>query len=167
MQLRTGRFGKYFACTRYPDCKNARKLMRNGEAAPPKIDPVHMRELKCEKSDGYFVLRSGAAGIFLASSEYPRSRETRPPRVEDLARHKDEVDAKYRYLADAPAKDPKGNPTIVRFARKSREHYLGSIDKHGEPTGFAMFLIDGKWTEKEADAEDQKRGKRPVGGKRK
>ena len=35
MQLKSGRFGKYFGCTN-TNCKNTRKLLRNGEAAPPK-----------------------------------------------------------------------------------------------------------------------------------
>ncbi len=39
MQLKSGRFGKYFGCTN-TNCKNTRKLLRNGEAAPPKSDPV-------------------------------------------------------------------------------------------------------------------------------
>ena len=43
MQLKTGRFGKYFGCTS-EGCKNTRKLLRNGEPAPPKMDPV--RRLK-------------------------------------------------------------------------------------------------------------------------
>jgi hypothetical protein len=50
MQLKTGRFGKYFGCTN-ADCKNTRKLLRNGEPAPPKMDPVPMPELACEKVD--------------------------------------------------------------------------------------------------------------------
>ncbi len=165
MQLRTGRFGKYFACTKYPDCKNTRKLMRNGEAAPPKIDPIHMKDLKCTKSDGYFVLRSGAAGLFLASSAYPKSRETRPPQVADLAKHKDALDPKYHYLADAPQADSDGNPTIIRFSRKTKEHYLGSetvdkkiddeIKKRIEPTGWSSFLVNGTWVEK-AGEDDAK-----------
>jgi DNA topoisomerase-1 len=158
MQLRTGRFGKYFACTRYPDCKNARKLLRNGEAAPPKIAPVHMPELKCEKADAYFVLRDGAAGIFLASSAYPRSRETRPPKVEDLARHKAELDPKYHWIADGPQQDPKGNPTLVRFSRKTKQHYLAS-EKKGEATGWTAFFVDGKWIEKAPEPEEP-RGRR-------
>ena len=40
MQLKTGRFGKYFGCTGETKpgepCKNTRKLLRNGEAAPPR-----------------------------------------------------------------------------------------------------------------------------------
>ncbi len=31
MQLKTGRFGKFFGCTN-PTCKNTRKLLKNGEA---------------------------------------------------------------------------------------------------------------------------------------
>ena len=52
MQLKTGRFGKFFGCTN-EECKNTRKLLRNGEAAPPKMDPVPMPELQCEESRGY------------------------------------------------------------------------------------------------------------------
>ncbi|MBU2156209.1 MAG: type I DNA topoisomerase, partial [Gammaproteobacteria bacterium] len=48
MQLKTGRFGKFFGCTN-SECKNTRKLLKSGEAAPPKMDPVKMPELKCEK----------------------------------------------------------------------------------------------------------------------
>ncbi len=63
MHLKMGRFGKYMACTN-DECKNTRKILRNGEVAPPKEDPVPLPELPCEKSDAYFVLRDGAAGIF-------------------------------------------------------------------------------------------------------
>lgn len=70
------------ACTN-DECKNTRKILRNGEVAPPKEDPVPLPELPCEKSDAYFVLRDGAAGIFLAANTFPKSRETRAPLVEE------------------------------------------------------------------------------------
>jgi len=143
MQLKTGRFGKYFGCTN-EECKNTRKLLRNGEAAPPKADPVHMQELPCEKTEGYFILRDGAAGIFLASSAFPRSRETRAPKVSELIPHKDEIDPKYQYLCDAPLKDDKGNPTIVRFSRKSKEQYI-MTEEDGKATGWTGHYQDGKW----------------------
>ena len=41
MELKSGRFGKYFGCNN-EECKNTRKLLKNGEAAPPKEDPVHI-----------------------------------------------------------------------------------------------------------------------------
>ena len=64
MQLKTGRFGKYFGCTA-EGCKNTRKLLRNGEPAPPKADPIPMPDLRCEKVDDFYLLRDGASGLFL------------------------------------------------------------------------------------------------------
>ncbi len=151
MRLRVGRFGKYFACTRYPDCRNARKLLRSGQAAPPKATPIPMPELKCEKSDAYFVLRDGALGLFLAAHTFPRSRETKSPQVVDLQRHRAELDPKFHFIADAPAHDDAGHPTVVRFSRKTREHYLGSQSKEGEWTGWSAGFIDGKWVPKQSE----------------
>jgi DNA topoisomerase-1 len=144
MQLKTGRFGKYFGCTN-PECKNTRKLLRNGEVAPPKAEPVHMPELPCEKSDGYFVLRDGAAGIFLASSAFPRSRETRAPLVKELLPHRAELDPKYDYLCDAPEEDDKGRPSVIRFSRKNKEQYVMSEDKEGKASGWSAHYVDGEW----------------------
>ena len=147
MQLKTGRFGKYFSCTAYPDCKNTRKLLRSGEPAPPRADPVPMPELKCEQSDGYFVLRDGASGIFLASSNYPRSRETRAPLVEDLQRHEHELDPKFKFLLEAPATDTEGNKVAIKFSRKTRSYYVVAM-VNGKPSGWSASWIDGKWQER-------------------
>lgn len=144
MQLKTGRFGKYFGCTN-EECKNTRKLLRNGEAAPPKADPVHMKELPCEKSDGYFVLRDGAAGIFLASSAFPRSRETRAPMVKELLPHREELDPKHDYLCEAPVEDDKGKPTVIRFSRKNKEQYVMTEDKDGKATGWTAHYVGKVW----------------------
>jgi DNA topoisomerase-1 len=158
MQLRIGRFGKYFACTRYPDCKNTRKLLRNGQAAPPKAPPVPMPELKCAKSDAYFVLRDGALGVFLAAHTFPKSRETKAAQVADLKRHRSELDPKFLYLADAPESDPKGNPVIIRFSRKTREHFLASME--GENwSPWSAYWVDGKWVAKVAEPEESGKSK--------
>ncbi|MBI2601613.1 MAG: type I DNA topoisomerase [Deltaproteobacteria bacterium] len=148
MVLKSGRFGKYFACSNAPKCKNTRKILKNGEPAPPRSEPVPMPELKCEKSDGYFILRDGAGGVFLASSNFPRSKETKKPQVADLIRHKDELDPKYLYLTKAPTKDPQGNPAIIRFSRKSKQHYVMSEDDEGKPTGWIAMWRDDSWSEK-------------------
>ncbi len=143
MQLKTGRFGKYFGCTN-EECKNTRKLLRNGEVAPPKADPVHMNELSCEKSDGYFILRDGAAGIFLASSAFPKSRETRPPKVKELIPHSAELDPKHLYLCDAPLQDNKGRDTVIRFRRKTKEQYV-MTEEEGKATGWEANFVDSAW----------------------
>jgi DNA topoisomerase-1 len=143
MVLKNGRFGKYMGCTN-EECKNTRKILKNGEVAPPKEDPVHFPELPCENSDAYFVLRDGASGLFMAASNFPKSRETRAPLVSELVRFKERISEKFQYLATAPEKDPDGRPTVVRFSRKTKENYVRSeID--GKPSGWTAFYADGKW----------------------
>lgn len=143
MQLKTGRFGKFFGCTN-PTCKNTRKLLKNGEPAPPKMDAVKMPELRCEKVDDTYVLRDGASGLFLAASQFPKNRETRAPLVLELLPHRDEIDPKYHFLLDAPTKDPEGRPAVIRFSRKTKEQYVQS-EVEGKPTGWRAFYSNGAW----------------------
>ena len=144
MQLKNGRFGKYFDCTN-DNCKNTRKLLRNGEAAPPKADPIPMPELQCAKVDDHYVLRDGASGIFLAASQFPRHRETRAPLVSELLPYKDEIDKKYQFLLQAPVEDSEGRATVVRYSRKTKEQYVRS-EKDGKPTGWSAFYSNGSWS---------------------
>ena len=146
MQLRSGRFGKYFGCTS-ETCKNTRKLLRSGQPAPPKADPVPMPELRCERVDDHYVLRDGAAGIFLAASQFPKHRETRPPLVSELKAHGNELDPKLAYLLDAPEADAAGNPAAVRYSRKTREQYVAT-EKNGKATGWSAHCQNGVWTER-------------------
>ncbi|MAD54829.1 type I DNA topoisomerase [uncultured Idiomarina sp.] len=143
MQLKTGRFGKYFDCTN-DECKNTRKLLRNGEPAPPKEDPVPLPELPCEDSDAYFVLRDGASGIFLSANTFPKSRETRAVKVKELARFKDRLPDKFKYLAEAPQEDDEGNEAIVRFSRKNKEQYVVT-EVNKKQTGWKAHYKGGKW----------------------
>jgi DNA topoisomerase-1 len=155
MQLKNGRFGKYFGCTS-EDCKNTRKLLRSGQPAPPKMDPVPMPELECENVDDHFILRDGASGLFLAASKFPRNRETRAPLVEELLNHKDEIDPKYSFLMDAPAEDNKGNKTVVRFSRKTKEQYV-QTEINKKATGWKAFYKDGKWVVTEPPKKTKKK----------
>lgn len=153
MQLKTGRFGKYFGCTN-SECKNTRKLLRSGEAAPPKMDPVLMPELRCQKVDDVYVLRDGASGLFLAASQFPKNRETRAPLVSELLPHAHEIDSKYDFLMKAPVADPEGNPTVVRYSRKTKEQYVQS-EIEGKPSGWRAFYDGKSWV-----VEDARKGKR-------
>ena len=143
MQLKNGRFGKYFGCTN-EECKNTRKLLRNGEAAPPKMDPVPMPELQCLKVDDHYLLRDGASGLFLAASKFPRNREIRASLVAEIIPHKDEIDPKYSFLFDAPVADDDGVPTAIRYSRKTKEQYVQS-EVEGKATGWKAFYQNGSW----------------------
>lgn len=143
MQLKTGRFGKYFDCTN-SECGNTRKLLKNGQPAPPKMDAVSMPELKCLKVDDHYVLRDGASGLFLAASKFPKNRETRAPLVSELLPHKKDIDPKYDYLLRAPLRDEEGNPTIIRFSRKMQEQYV-MTEVEGKATGWTAHFEHGVW----------------------
>jgi len=155
MQLKSGRFGKYFGCTS-ETCKNTRKLLRSGEPAPPKADPVPMPELRCEKVDDYYLLRDGASGIFLAASQFPKNRETRAPLVAEIKSHANELDPKFSYLVDAPVSDPDGLPAVIRYSRKTKEQYVQS-EEDGKATGWKAFYRDGKWVQQAKRAPVKKK----------
>ena len=157
MQLKSGRFGKYFGCMS-ESCKNTRKLLRSGEPAPPKMDPVPMPELQCQKVEDTYVLRDGAAGLFLAASQFPKNRETRPPLIAELLPHKEEIDPKYSFLFDAPVADPDGLPSVVRYSRKTKEQYVMS-EVEGKATGWAAYYQGGKWVESVASAKSKAKAK--------
>ena len=158
MQLKTGRFGKYFGCTN-SECTNTRKLLRNGEVAPPKMDPVPMPELQCARVEDHYVLRDGASGIFLAASQFPKHRETRPPFVDELLPYQAEIDPKYHFLLDAPRTDDQGNRSQIRYSRKTAEQYVMS-ERDGKPSGWRAMFNDGQWVE-EGTAKKPKAKRKP------
>ncbi|ECC3298756.1 DNA topoisomerase I subunit omega, partial [Salmonella enterica subsp. enterica] len=144
MQLKTGRFGPYFACT---SCDNTRKVLKSGQPAPPRVDPIKMEHLRSAKHDDFFVLRDGAAGLFLAASKFPKVRETRAPKVAEIRSVADQLDPKYQFILQAPDVDPEGNPTLVKFSRKNQSQYIGSETAEGKQTKWSLVYQDGKWVE--------------------
>ena len=144
MQLKTGRFGKFFGCTN-SECKNTRKLLKNGQPAPPKMDPIPMPWLKCQKVEDTYVLRDGASGLFLAASGFPKNRETRAPLVSELLKVKDQLDPKYHFILSAPETDPEGRPAQVRFSRKAgAQCVMSEVD--GKATKWKATYDNGRWT---------------------
>lgn len=120
MYLKMGRFGKYMVCIN-EECKNIRKILRNGEVVLSKEDSVLLFELSCEKLDVYFVLRDGVVGVFLVVNIFSKSRETRALLVEEFYRFRDRLSEKLRYLVDALQQDSEGNKIMVRFSRKIKQ----------------------------------------------
>src|SRR5947199_10794821 len=71
MQLKRSRFGQFYACTGYPDCKNTKdpRLLKPDmptEAQPP-----------CENCGREMVLKSGRYGPFFSCSGYPDCKTIR------------------------------------------------------------------------------------------
>ncbi len=71
MIIKTGRFGKYLACTNYPECKTTKSL--NAEEAKQQ-EAVEEANEKCEKCGEPMILRRGRFGPFLGCSAYPKCK---------------------------------------------------------------------------------------------
>ena len=146
MQLKSGRFGKYYACDN-SSCGHTRKVLANGQPAPLRIKALPLPELKCSTADDYFVLREGAAGLFLSASSYPKIKENRKPLVQELRAVQKQLDEKFPWLATSPDCDPDNNPFAIRFDKKNQQYYLNS-EKDGKPTEWYAHYEDNGWQQK-------------------
>lgn len=144
MSLRQGRFGRYYHCE---SCKINRGVDKEGNVLPPKKPAIELPELKCKAKGAYFVLRETAdGGLFLGANKYPRVKEIRSIKVEEMVQVKEKLPQEYHYLTLAPMVDSEGNPTIVRFDKKNKERYVGSMDTNtGKPTRIRYTYTDGQW----------------------
>jgi DNA topoisomerase-1 len=82
--------------------------------------------------------------------------------VSEIVAVRDQLDPKYRFLADAPTKDNQGRPTIVRFARKTKQQYVTS-EADRKTTGWRADFRDGKWVETIPAPKPKKRKAAKVG----
>ena len=71
MVIKTGRFGKFLACSNYPECKNTKST--NPEEAKQQ-QAVEATNEKCEKCGEPMILRRGRFGPFLGCSGYPKCK---------------------------------------------------------------------------------------------
>ncbi|WP_428388391.1 type I DNA topoisomerase [Mucisphaera sp.] len=63
---RFGKNGRFLSCSRYPDCKYAAPIDREGNPQEPE-----MTDILCPEDDKPMIRRTGRFGPFLASSNYP------------------------------------------------------------------------------------------------
>ena len=154
MQLKTGRFGKYFGCLN-DNCGATRALQKNGEPKPITMEPIELKDLKCLKCEDHYLLRDSMKGLFLAASQYPKNRETRAPKVSEIKNLQNEISEACRFLPDkdkhiyllvAPEMDKDGNPYVIRYNRTEDTHYLAS-EKDGKKTKWTATYSDGIWSE--------------------
>ena len=154
MQLKTGRFGKYFGCLN-DNCGTTRALQRNGEPKPITMEPIELPDLKCIKCEDHYLLRDSMKGLFLAASQYPKNRETRAPKVHEIKNLEEQLISacrflpnkdKHLYLLNAPEKDKDGNQYVIRYNRTDDIHYVAS-EKDGKKTKWTATYSNGEWTQ--------------------
>ncbi len=72
MVLKKGRYGDFFACSGYPDCKNTRRIVRvRGETKVHSDKPI---DETCPQCGANLVIKHGRFGEFTACSRYPECR---------------------------------------------------------------------------------------------
>ncbi len=75
MVAKTGRFGRFLACTGYPECKSTKPL----DAALGKTTPeMELTDVVCEKCGSKMQVKHGRFGPFLGCSNYPDCKNIKP-----------------------------------------------------------------------------------------
>ena len=77
MVKKWGRHGAYLACGNYPACKTTRNIVETENGPAPEVLPEAAGEI-CSTCGKPMVVRKGRFGTFLACSDYPACKTTRP-----------------------------------------------------------------------------------------
>ncbi len=73
MALKKGRFGSFYGCTGYPECKNIRKIAKEAGEVKTVAPPVEIDE-KCPTCGKNLAIRQGRFGEFISCSDYPKCK---------------------------------------------------------------------------------------------
>lgn len=78
MVIKMGRFGKFMACSGFPDCKNTKQLNSKGE-----VEPEEKIDEKCPECGRGLVKKHGRYGAFIGCSGYPDCKyiKKEPPKI--------------------------------------------------------------------------------------
>lgn len=77
MVIKWGRNGKFLACSGYPECKNTKEFVQ-ADTGKIRIVEAEKTEESCPECGRPMVIKKGRYGRFLACSDYPRCKTTKP-----------------------------------------------------------------------------------------
>ena len=98
MVIRTGRFGKFIACSTYPKCDFVINLDKEGNKLPPKEPPRKTDEQCPDCKKGMLLIRKSRRGEeFYGCEKYPKCRYTRPMELH-MECPKDDCDGELEHL---------------------------------------------------------------------
>ena len=99
MVVKRGRFGKFIACSNFPECKN---ILKEEKKEPEKTGE------KCEKcGDGEMVIRYGRFGKFIACSNYPTCKNTKKILKEEQPAGEQSAEGAPTKTEEGPGPEPK------------------------------------------------------------
>jgi len=133
MVVKTGRYGKFLACSNFPACRNIKKM--NGGANGSATDDPQLKELRkkyqglaCDKCGADMVVKNGKFGYFLACSAYPKCKNIK------------NLDAKGGTAKDIPCPACGEGKIVKKFSRRGAfyacDNYPNCKNAYwAEPTG--------------------------------
>ncbi len=79
MIIKWGRHGHFLACPGYPECKSTKEFKKDDNGTIQIVQPqAEVTNEVCEKCNSPMVLKRGRFGTFLACSQYPECKTTKP-----------------------------------------------------------------------------------------
>ncbi|MBC8415595.1 MAG: topoisomerase DNA-binding C4 zinc finger domain-containing protein, partial [Candidatus Cloacimonetes bacterium] len=77
MIIKWGKNGQFLACSNFPECKNIKSFSRSDDGQIKIVEPKKLEE-KCPKCGSALILKDGRYGKFVACSNYPKCKFTKP-----------------------------------------------------------------------------------------
>jgi len=147
--IRNGRYGAFFACTRYPDCDWRSSISpKQQEQEPEKIDEP------CPKCGKDLVIKYGRYGKFVACTGFPECRYTKSMADDEApAKSEDSPDSapKKREVTYSDKPCPKCGAKMV--LRRSRTGRFWGCEKYPECDGISPYTIGVPCTREGCDGE--------------
>lgn len=89
MIIKTGRYGKFLACSAFPECRNIKSLSGTSSDDKPKSEEMKKLEEKykdavCEKCGSPMAVKTGRFGAFVACTNYPKCKNILNTSADDI-----------------------------------------------------------------------------------
>jgi DNA topoisomerase-1 len=86
MLVKLGKNGYFLGCSGYPECTNTKEYQRDttGNIVSKETPPDETTEEICEKCGALMIMKKGRFGVFLACSNYPTCKNTKPVKKDEL-----------------------------------------------------------------------------------
>lgn len=75
--IKSGRFGRFLACSSYPECKNTKEFTQN-EEGNIQITESEVTDETCSLCHAKMAIKKGRYGKFLACTKYPKCKFIKP-----------------------------------------------------------------------------------------
>ena len=81
MVVKFGRFGKFLACSAYPECKSTKPIKSVSADGKVELEEPELSDENCPTCSTQMIVKRGRFGRFLACQRYPDCKTTLPLRI--------------------------------------------------------------------------------------